>query len=139
MSASRDKLGEFVLVAEGFDRYEPFAQAPANYCRLDHAHPDADAPGEFTLRVSPAGTDDQRVLVHSDHVYGARRPIAQAVFDVAHGWSSWTMAGSTGGAAPVPQANYQWRIGVAVRPVLDDFDPAHTSCRFRPSGRVCSW
>ncbi len=127
MPHTRDKLGEFILIAEDFNRYEPFAAKAANYCRLDQEHPADSFPGEFALRREPTASMERRMLVHSDHVYGARRPIAQAIFDVAHATSSWTVTGSTGGSAPVPQSHYQWRFGLAVRPVLDDFDPADLS------------
>ncbi len=123
----RDKLGEFVLTAEAFNRYEAFAKDAANYCWLDEDDPDATHAGGFEMKLTPGESNERRVLVRADHVYGARRPIAQAIFDVACGDSSWTTAVWVGGAAPVSPGLFQWRIGVVVTPVLDEFDPSDTS------------
>ena len=55
MSASHDKLGEFVLVAEEFNRYEEFAASPDHYATVDEDAKSAAAPEKFDLYYEQSG------------------------------------------------------------------------------------
>jgi hypothetical protein len=128
MDRRRDKLGEYVMVAEEYNRYEEFAASATNYATVDEAHPTVTGSGTFDLyraNGDPAG-DERRVLVRADHIYGAGRPIERLIFDIVHASSAWlrtspTLATSIPGMFYVP---WGADLYVKVRPILTDFDPA---------------
>lgn len=127
MDRRRDKLGEYVMVAEEFNRYEEFALLSGNFTTLDQAHGDVTGQGTFELYYengNPSG-DEKRVLVHSDYVYGENRQIVHLVFDVVYSSSLWQRSVS-GDTTPNGWLEIPWEaeLYLKIRPVLTDFDPA---------------
>ena len=128
MAAPRDKLGEFVLFAEGFNRYEEFAASPECYAILDQARPTTALPGGVDLYVEQGNpsADERRVLVHSDRVYGRGRP-ATFVFDLRHEddvFPDWVYDSSPGAlASGADDKQYHLIARLRVRAVTTDFDP----------------
>jgi len=117
------KLGETILFASDFNRYEVVASSSDNYATIDEAAPGDNDQGTFALtyeRGNPSG-NEKRVLVAADHVGGKRRPIARLVFDIVHDASSWQFSdavSSTGGQQSGP---VDTGVSIRVRPVTSSF------------------
>ncbi len=131
MSVARDKLGEFVLVAEEFNRYEEFAALPGNYATVDEDAKSVSAPGKFDLYYEQSlgltAHKDRRVLVRSDRVYGVRRRIARLIFDVVCADSLWAKSKTVTSFDGVVAEGYDASLRARVRPVTAEFDPAEVT------------
>ena len=126
MERRRDKLGEYVMIGEELNRYEEFAAAAENYATVDEANPTTPGPGTFDLYRDKLNTlsNERRVLIHSDHIYGKRRPIARLLFDIPCAVSQWqrTCVANVP-AGPNPGFLYG-NLSVKVKPIREDFEPA---------------
>ncbi len=128
MTVSRDKLGEFILVSEAFNRYEEFAASAENFATVDEASPSATGQGAISLYKDTAASDERRLLVRSDRVYGEARRAAKFVFDLAFDdpeptdfvWEHVTTQQANG----AEKHGYVTEVTLAVRAILSEFDPA---------------
>ena len=70
MTVNRDKLGEFILVPESFNRYEVFAPpGSANWVSLSEATGAGTTHSAILFRQQlPAASTEKRVLIHSDQI-----------------------------------------------------------------------
>jgi len=119
MDRRRDKLGDYVMYGEVFNRYEEFATAAGNFATLYEDSPgnDSEHPGEFGLHLEPGNGDEKRAAVHSDHVYGKNRHIERWLLDVP--------LGDSAAHADIdfdPPPGDCW-IYIEARPILVDFAP----------------
>jgi len=127
------KLGEYILFAGEFNRCDPFATSADNFATLDESSPSVNAQGEFDLYREDGNpsNDERRVLVRSDHLYGARRRIDRVVFDVPYADSLWTFAATTGVGSPHGLRSIAY---LDVLAVTKDFDPATVTWTSATSG-----
>ena len=117
MEVRNGKLGEHVMYATDFNRYEEFAAAVGNFAMLYGSAPAAAHQNEFGLHLDPTGGDERLAVVHSDHVYGKHRQIERWLLDVA--------VGDNNAHADFdfdPPIGDCW-IYIEARPILVDFDP----------------
>ena len=129
MVVPKDKLGGFILFADEFNRYEPFAASAYDYATVDEARPDDT--GQCAIDAyreeGNASHDERRVLIHSDHVYGNRRP-ASFTFNLQHAaesWRDWLYDYAAGMAAAGNEDHtFEVAASLEVRAVTTDFDPA---------------
>jgi hypothetical protein len=94
---------------------------------VDEAHRDTPGGGAFDLyreNGDPA-SDERRVLVHSDHIYGVNRQIERLLFDIPHDVSGWHRYVRVDiGYSGTLDTPWWARLYVNIRPILTDFDPA---------------
>ena len=118
MGLRKGKLGDHILYASDFNRYEEYASAAGNFATLYESAPAATHQNEFGLHLDPANGDEKRTVVHSDHVYGKNRQIERWLLDVAIGDND-----AHADFDFTPPIGDCW-IYIEARPILVDFDPA---------------
>jgi hypothetical protein len=120
---ARGKLGETILFASEFNRHEVFAASGDNFATLDEADAGTNFQDAFDLyyeRGNPS-SDERRVVVHADHVYGSARPVERLLCDVAHDDSDWAFSVTTGVGSPHSLRSIAY---LSVRAITSDFDPS---------------
>lgn len=118
MGLRNGKLGNHILHAADFNRYEAFATAAGNFATLYESDAGNPHDGEFGLHLDPTNGDEKRAVVHSDHVYGKHRRIERWLLDVA-----------IGDNCAHADFDFDPPIGdcwfyIEARPIRVDFDPA---------------
>jgi len=127
------KLGDYILFAGEFNRYEPFATSSANFAVLKQAAAGTNYDEEFEiyLEESNPSNDEKRTVIHADHVYGVGRKIGRIVFDVEHADSAWRFSANTGVGSPHALRSIAY---VEVRAITKDFDPSTITWTSATSG-----
>ena len=129
MDARTSKLGEYLMYAADFNRYEVFAGTSSNYATIEEADAGSNGQGDFELyyeRNNPSG-DEKRVLVESDHVYGLHHQIELVVFDIVHISSSWQSSQSVTSTGGQQTAYVDAGVSISVRPVTSLFSAAEVT------------
>jgi hypothetical protein len=111
-------------------RYEEFAAAEENYATVDElaTHDDMNYQGTFDLyrEQSDPSTDERRVLIHSDHVYGADRQIERLIFDIPCVSSAWVRSTVALATAAYGQFTREFvgKLYVKIRPIIGIWNPS---------------
>lgn len=132
MEIRRDKLDEYIMYAEEFNRYLAFAMSSGNYATLHEDDANTNYQGDFELyqERDAAGvtvSNQKKVLVKSDHVFGLQCPVEQLVFDILHDATEnakfeWSVAAhEQAGLLPDPKP-FAVEFGVTVRAILSEFE-----------------
>jgi len=116
-----DGRGEFILVSEGRNVYEEFATSANAFATVSSTDPEETGYQDFNLAYTyddvmeswPEGWE-RRVLVKSNHVYGANRRIQDLKFDVKNAY---------GPLVTVFPNDETCDIRIRVRAITTEFDP----------------
>jgi hypothetical protein len=121
MDTRRSKLGDFILTADEFNRYEVIAKDANSFATLDEADPDANKRATLSLYHHLTETGhERRAVVLSDHVYGASRKVERVLFDLVALSSEWYYSMR---ADDTPR-RCDMRVHLRVRAITCEFDPA---------------